>query len=72
MVPDLGALWPAAERLLNQRSAWFLAHRLRVALTQESGLFAGPVEVDETYGRALRPARPRSPRPLEKLTIWFG
>ena len=34
---------------INQRSAWFLAHRLRVALAQEGGIFAGPVEVDETY-----------------------
>ena len=34
---------------INQRSAWFLAHRLRVALSEEGGLFSGPVEVDETY-----------------------
>ena len=34
---------------INQRSAWFLAHRLRVALTQEGSPFDGPVEVDETY-----------------------
>ena len=34
---------------INQRSAWFLAHRLRVALAREGGLFSGPVEVDETY-----------------------
>ena len=50
---------------INQRSAWFLAHRFRVALSEEgieggdherehgagaSGrLFSGPVEVDETY-----------------------
>ena len=34
---------------INQRSAWFLAHRLRVALAGKGGLFAGPVEVDETY-----------------------
>ena len=34
---------------INQRSAWFLAHRLRVALAQEGGVFSGPVEVDETY-----------------------
>ena len=34
---------------INQRSAWFLAHRLRVALAQKGGLFSGPVEVDETY-----------------------
>lgn len=34
---------------ITQKSAWFLAHRLRVALTSENGVFSGPVEVDETY-----------------------
>ena len=34
---------------INQRSAWFLAHRLRVALADKEELFAGPAEVDETY-----------------------
>ena len=34
---------------INQRSAGFLAHRLRVALAEKGGMFAGPVEVDETY-----------------------
>ena len=34
---------------INQRSAWFLAHRLRVALSEEGRVFSGPVEVDETY-----------------------
>ena len=34
---------------INQRSAWFLAHRLRVALAQKDKAFAGPVEADETY-----------------------
>ncbi len=34
---------------INQRSAWFLAHRLRVALSEDRGVFDGPVEVDETY-----------------------
>ena len=34
---------------INQRSAWFLAHRLRVALAEKGCVFAGPVEVDETY-----------------------
>ena len=34
---------------INQRSAWFLAHRLRVALSEEGGVFSGPVEVDESY-----------------------
>ena len=34
---------------INQRSAWFLAHRLRVVLADEGGVFSGPIEVDETY-----------------------
>ncbi len=37
---------------ITQKSAWFLAHRLRDALSQgkgDAGGFAGPVEVDETY-----------------------
>ena len=34
---------------IAQKSAWHLAHRLRFALTQDGGLFAGPVEVDETF-----------------------
>lgn len=35
---------------ITQKSAWFLAHRLRDALSQNTDKpFAGPVEVDETY-----------------------
>ena len=37
---------------VTQKSAWFLAHRLRTALFQDDtqdNLFNGPVEVDETY-----------------------
>ena len=34
---------------ITQKSAWFLAHRLRSAMSQNGTLFAGPVEVDETY-----------------------
>ena len=34
---------------ITQKSAWFLAQRLRVAISQSGTLFAGPVEVDETY-----------------------
>ena len=33
---------------ITQKSAWHMAHRIRKAL-QSGGLFAGPVEVDETY-----------------------
>ncbi len=34
---------------ITQKSAWFLSHRIRAALSQGDTLFAGPVEVDETY-----------------------
>lgn len=34
---------------LTQKTAWFLAQRLRKALEADSGQFSGPVEVDETY-----------------------
>lgn len=34
---------------ITQKSAWHLAHRLRFALAQDGGLFAGPVEIDETF-----------------------
>ena len=34
---------------ITQKSAWFLAQRLRAALSQNGTRFAGPVEVDETY-----------------------
>ncbi len=35
---------------ITQKSAWFLAQRLRSALSQENAkLFSGPVEVDESY-----------------------
>ena len=34
---------------VTQKTAWFLSHRIRKAWEDESPLFAGPVEVDETY-----------------------
>ena len=34
---------------VTQKTAWFLAQRLRAAMTAEGGTFSGPVEVDETY-----------------------
>ena len=39
---------------INPRSAWFLAHRLRVALAEKGGVFSGPVEVDETCFGGIR------------------
>ena len=34
---------------ITQRSAWFLAHRLREAWKDHGTHFAGPIEIDETY-----------------------
>ena len=34
---------------ITQKSAWFLAHRIRKTFIDGTGPFAGPVEVDETY-----------------------
>ena len=34
---------------ITQRSAWFLAHRLREAWKDHGSLFPGPAEVDETH-----------------------
>ena len=34
---------------ITQKSAWFMAHRLRAAMKTGGAVFSGPVEVDETY-----------------------
>ena len=34
---------------VTQKTAWFMAHRIRIAWKRDGGLLAGPVEVDETY-----------------------
>ncbi len=34
---------------ITQKSAWFMAHRLKEAFHTDRGVFAGPVEADETY-----------------------
>ncbi len=34
---------------ITQKSAWFMAHRIRKAMDNQTDLFAGPVEADETY-----------------------
>ena len=51
---------------ISQKSAWFMAHRLREAYTAGGGLFDGPVEVDETYIGGKRKNMRKSKR--EKLT----
>ena len=34
---------------VTQKTAWFLAHRIRKTFADDTGPFTGPVEVDETY-----------------------
>ena len=47
---------------ITQKSAWFLAHRIRDALTSGDSLFAGPVEVDESYFGGKEKNKPVSQR----------
>ena len=51
---------------ITQKSAWHLAHRLRKTFESGNPLFAGPVEVDETYMGGKRKNMPKSKR--AKLT----
>ena len=37
------------ELKIGQKAAWFMLHRLRLAIDENPDLFAGPVEADETY-----------------------
>ena len=34
---------------IGQKAAWYMAHRIREAWDSSADLFAGPVEIDETY-----------------------
>ena len=34
---------------ITQKSAWYMAHRIKEALAMDPGMFSGPVEVDETF-----------------------
>lgn len=51
---------------VTQKTAWFLAHRIRKAFADESDPFTGPVEVDETYMGGKRANMPKAKR--EALT----
>ena len=53
MASDLG---------ITQKSAWFLGQRLRKAWESDGGLFAGPIEVDETYIGGKRKNMPKARR----------
>ena len=47
---------------ITQKSAWFLAHRLREAWKDHGTQFTGPVEVDEMYMGGLRENMPKAKR----------
>ena len=47
---------------VTQKTAWFLAHRIRKAFATGNGPFSGPVEVDETYVGGKRKNMPKSKR----------
>jgi transposase-like protein len=46
---------------ITQKSAWFMLHRVRLAMQEDNGPFSGHVEADETYiggkARNMRPGR---------------
>ncbi len=47
---------------ISQKSAWFLANRIRETWQDDKTKFEGPVEVDETYMGGRRKNMPRSKR----------
>ena len=47
---------------VTQKTAWFLAHRIRKAFAGENDVFTGPVEVDETYMGGKRANMPKAKR----------
>ncbi len=47
---------------ITQKSAWFLAHRLREAWKDHGTQFSGPIEVDEVYMGGLRENMPKAKR----------
>ena len=47
---------------ITQKSAWFMAHRIREAWQDRGSVFAGPVEADETFIGGKRHNMPKSKR----------
>lgn len=51
---------------ITYKSAWFMAHRLRYALSQESIFLTGVVEIDETYVGGKRRTGKQAVKPGER------
>ena len=53
---------------ITQKSAWFMAHRIREACQEQGTMFAGPVEADETFMGGRRKNKPKDQRRGPKRT----
>ena len=56
---------------INQKSAWYLAHRIREAWKKDEGPFLGPAEADETYVGGRRKNMSKSKRKAMKGASWL-
>ena len=57
---------------VSQPTAWFMLHRIREAWAAQPGVFAGPVEADETFVGGRGKNRHRHQRPTPPKTIVAG
>ena len=53
---------------ITQKSAWFMAHRIREACQEQGTMFVGPVEADETFMGGRRKNKPKDERQGPKRT----